>query len=208
MSDATSAQTRQEMQRDLERAKRETAELADVARERGREQLDSAKQPVADRAEQIADAVESTADQLEQNGGGAIGGYGRSLATMMRQLAGGLRERDVDEFARELASFARQHPGAFLAGSVALGFGLSRFLKASTSRAHDDTYDYDEDYGDEYSAAATDYDDEESGREYSGDPFVAAEAGDSPEDIAALGTESTSLGRTAHENNVRNGGAV
>jgi len=190
MSDATNTQTRQELQSDLERAKREAAELAGVARERGREQLESAKREAAGRAEQIADAVESTAERLEQDGDGAIGGYGKSLAAMMRELAGGLRERDVDEFARELTSFARRHPGAFLAGSVALGFGISRFFKASTQRSHDGAHhDYDE-------------------REYSGDPFVGrAEAGISPEDATGLGTESTSLGRTSHESTLRTGGA-
>jgi hypothetical protein len=48
----------------------------------------------------------------------------------MRQLAGGLRERDIDDFARELADLARRNPGVFLAGSVALGFGIARFFKA------------------------------------------------------------------------------
>jgi hypothetical protein len=189
MSDATSAQTRQELQRDLEQAKRTSAELAEVARERGREQLEGAKREMADRADRLADVVESTADQLEQTGGEAIAGYGRSLGTVMRQLAGGLRERDVDEFVRELSSFARQHPGAFLAGSVALGFGISRFFKASTQRSHDDRYYDDELSGDEYG----DFD-RGSEREYSGDPFVDAEAGDSAEAITGLGTESTPLG--------------
>lgn len=188
MSDATSAETRQELQGDLEQAKRKSAELADVARERGREQLEGAKREMADRADRIADAVESTAEQLEQNGGGAIAGYSRSLGTVMRQLAGGLRERDVDEFARELTSFARQHPGAFLAGSVALGFGISRFFKASTQRSHDDRYD-DEYAVDEYGDL-----DSDSEREYSGDPFIGAEAGDTAEEITGLGTESTPLG--------------
>jgi hypothetical protein len=181
------------MQSDLERAKRQTEELAGVARERGREQLEGAKRDVADRAERSADAVESTAEQLEQNGGGALGGYGKSLAEMMRQLAGGLRERDVDEFARELSTFARRHPGAFLAGSVALGFGISRFLKASTQRSH---HDYADD---------VDYDE----REYSGDPFIReAEAGDSPEDMTGLGSEAAPLGGTRQEDEMRTGGTL
>jgi hypothetical protein len=58
----------------------------------------------------------------------------------MRQLAGGLRERDVEEFARELAALARRNPGVFLAGSVALGFGIARFFKARAS--HSETRDY------------------------------------------------------------------
>ena len=142
MSATTDADTGQVLQQDLERAKRDAAELANAARERGREQLEGAKNEVADGAERIADAVERTAEELENDSDGVVSGYGRSLASMMRQLAGGLRERDIDEFASELSSFARQHPGAFLAGSVALGFGISRFLKASSGRSDDDTGAY------------------------------------------------------------------
>lgn len=119
-------------------ATREANDLAQRTLERGRDQIESAKSRVADQAEQIADAVESTANELDSNGDGTVSGYGRSLASMMRQLAGGLREHDVETFARELAGFARRNPGAFLAGSVALGFGLSRFMKASGRESYAD----------------------------------------------------------------------
>ena len=65
MSDANATDTRQELERDLEQAKRDAAGLADTARERGREQLQSAKGAVAEGAERIAAAVEATADELE-----------------------------------------------------------------------------------------------------------------------------------------------
>jgi hypothetical protein len=58
----------------------------------------------------------------------------------MRQLAGGLRERDVEQFAIELGSLARRNPGVFLAGSVALGFGVARFFKASAPRHQRDRH--------------------------------------------------------------------
>jgi hypothetical protein len=106
------------------------AELAAQARERGREQLEGAKGEFADRTDRVAEAVERTADELESDGDSSISGVGRSLASVMRQLSGGLRERDIDDFARELGDVARRNPGLFLAGSVALGFGVARFFKA------------------------------------------------------------------------------
>ena len=136
MSDTTPSEGRG-ARSDLEHAKHEASDLAARTLERGREQMEQAKNRVADQAEQLADAVESTANELESNGDGAVSGYGRSLASMMRQLAGGLRENDIEMFARELAGFARRNPGACLAGSVALGFGLSRVMKSSSRR---DTY--------------------------------------------------------------------
>jgi hypothetical protein len=109
----------------------ERDDLAAAALDRGKEQLESAKGRWAEGAERVAAAVDRTADELEGDGdGGTISGFGHSVATLMRQLSGGLRERDVDEFARELGTLARRNPGMFLAGSVALGFGVARFFKA------------------------------------------------------------------------------
>ena len=115
-----------------ERVKQLGADLAAAARDRGMQELEGAKGQLAEGAERVAAAVERTADALEGDGDGgdAVSGFGRSLAGMMRQLAGGLRERDIDQFASELGSLARRNPGVFLAGSVALGFGIARFFKA------------------------------------------------------------------------------
>lgn len=108
-------------------------DLAAAARDRGMEQLETAKAQLAEGAERVAAAVEHTADELD-GGDEGISGFGRSAATLMRQLAGGLRERDVEEFAHELGTLARRNPGLFLAGSVALGFGIARFFKARSPR--------------------------------------------------------------------------
>lgn len=111
----------------------ERDDLAAAALDRGKEQLESAKDRWAEGAERVAAAVDRTADELASDGdGGTISGFGHSVANLMRQLSGGLRERDVDEFARELGMLARRNPGMFLAGSVALGFGVARFFKART----------------------------------------------------------------------------
>jgi hypothetical protein len=111
----------------------ERDDLTAAALDRGKEQLESAKGRWADGAERVAAAVDRTADELEGDGApGPISGFGHSVATLMRQLSGGLRERDVDDFARELGTLARRNPGMFLAGSVALGFGVARFFKART----------------------------------------------------------------------------
>ena len=113
-------------------------DIAAAARERGMEQLEGAKGQLAEGAERIAAAVERTADELGDDGETSLTGFGHSVASLMRQLAGGLRERDVEEFARELGALARRNPGVFLAGSVAVGFGVARFFKAHTPGAQAD----------------------------------------------------------------------
>ena len=113
-------------------------DLAAAARDSSMEKLEGAKAQLAEGADRVADAVERTAENLEGDGGDAVSGFGRSLAGMMRHLAGGLRERDIEQFARELGATARQNPGVFLAGSVALGFGVARFFKAHPPHAQND----------------------------------------------------------------------
>jgi hypothetical protein len=96
----------------------------------------------------LADAIDSTADDLESDGDSStVSNYGHSMADMMRRFAGGLREHEIEEFASQLAVFARRSPATFLAGSVALGFGVSRFLKATSQRPADEyRHSADDDY--------------------------------------------------------------
>jgi hypothetical protein len=129
---------------------KEGADLVGAARDRGLEHLEGAKAQLAEGAERAADAVERTADELDGEGDSGLSGFGRSMANVMRQLAGGLRERDVEAFAHELGALARRNPGVFLAGSVALGFGMARFFKArapQSSTGADYGRQDDADYG-------------------------------------------------------------
>jgi hypothetical protein len=143
-----SKQARQEFEKAREEAGRYASEASEAVEQRGREELEKAKRGAADKTEQLADAIDRTADELGSPDD-TLSGYGHSMASMMRRFAGGLRENDIEDFAGELAGFARRNPGSFLAGSVALGFGLSRFLKATSQRESQYQgrhYGRDEDY--------------------------------------------------------------
>jgi hypothetical protein len=178
--------------------------VAAAARDRGMEQLEGAKGQLAEGAERMAAAVERTADELEGEGDEAISGYGHSLANLMRQLAGGLRERDIEQFAGELGALARRNPGMFLAGSVAIGFGVARFFKArSTPLGHDygsRERDYERRYGDGDGGtfAARGEMDEES-LDLSGNPVGVARRDDDggalrdPSPAATAGTPDSAL---------------
>jgi hypothetical protein len=107
-----------------------------AARDFGRDKLETAKGRLADGAERVAETTERVAKTLEgEAGDNKVSELGRNLAGMIRQLAGGTREHDIEMIARELGDLARRKPGVFLAGSVALGFGLARFLKARPGQA-------------------------------------------------------------------------
>ena len=174
MSDPRTTDTGQKMRRATDRIGQEAQEMVRTARDEGKRAIDDVKNRAADRAEEMARAADAAASELEKGGDGAISGYGHSLASMMRQLAGGLCDRDIEDFAAELAQFARRHPAAFLAGSVAVGFGIARILKAQNGgsfvrRARSDTEFYG-DYGD-YDEDYTAYDERYEAGEYDSGRF-------------------------------------
>ena len=68
-------------------------DLKGALRDRSMEQLEGVKGQFAESAERVAAAVDKTADELEGDGDDAVSGIGHSLASVMRQLAGGLRGR-------------------------------------------------------------------------------------------------------------------
>jgi hypothetical protein len=55
----------------------------------------------------------------------------REAAKSVEGLSNNLRNRSVDELMHAASDLARSRPGVFIAGAVAAGFALSRFLKSS-----------------------------------------------------------------------------
>jgi len=62
-------------------------------------------------AERVAAAVERTADELEGEGDNAISGFGHSVASVMRQLAGGPGERTSASTSASQGSSAARDAG-------------------------------------------------------------------------------------------------
>jgi hypothetical protein len=83
----------------------------------------------------------------------SVSNYAARIAEGIGTLADRLRDARVDELVDEARDLARRNPGLFLLGSVAIGFALSRVLKASVRRPA--TYEADDiSYGDGYGDSA------------------------------------------------------
>ncbi|MEP6924501.1 MAG: hypothetical protein ABI954_08540 [Pyrinomonadaceae bacterium] len=61
--------------------------------------------------------------------------YGDSLAEQIENLSGYLESGDFRTFARDLKSFARRNPTAFVIGAFGLGILAARFIKSSPAQA-------------------------------------------------------------------------
>jgi hypothetical protein len=118
---------------EVEAGKGKLAQLADSATAAGKARLDSGLVDAAGQADTLARALGDTADRLKADHQDSLASYATHMASSITSLADRLRLSSVDELAGDARRLAHDNPTLFLAGSVALGFGITRFLKASSS---------------------------------------------------------------------------
>lgn len=128
--------------RGAESAKETARELAtsakDAAQSRAQGLFESGKQSAAQRIEGVAQALRSASSELGE--GNQLSHTARSFADRIERFSRTLGEREFTDLLHEAESYARREPAIFLGGAFALGFALSRFLKASSERHHAGAY--------------------------------------------------------------------
>jgi hypothetical protein len=117
-----------------ETLKSKATELTEEAKQRGKEQLDTTKKAAADQAQKVAGVIEQASAELGRKDQQTLAHYTGELASSIKTLADNLSNRGLDELGTDAIKLARQNPTLFLLGSVAMGFALSRFIKASAER--------------------------------------------------------------------------
>lgn len=105
---------------------------------RAHEQAEAGQQRLAEEADALSDAIDAAAQNLDDQDREGLARYARQLSMQMADAAGQLEARSVDELASDAKRLARHNPALFMLGSIAVGFGLSRFFKASAERDHHD----------------------------------------------------------------------
>lgn len=120
--------------------KRKAQEAGEQVKAQGRAQYERYRGTAADEIEKVAQSARAAASELENQDRPGLSQYVSSAARYMAEFADDVRAKNADELFRDVNRMARNNPGLFIAGSVALGFGLMRFARASGTRA--DTGDY------------------------------------------------------------------
>lgn len=132
--------TKQDIAKDMKakanQASREVKSQAERTAEnlktRGREEVEKRESQAADTMDQLAEATQAAAHELEQRSEtAALSHYVTELAEGISNLSTSLRGKNADELISDASRLARNNPGLFLLGSVAVGFGLSRIAKAN-----------------------------------------------------------------------------
>lgn len=122
-----------------------TEELQDKAKQateevkvQGKEQLDRYRETAADELDRVAQGARAAASELERQDDAFLSHYVADIAGSLGQLADNLRGKSADTLFREASQLARDNPALFITGSIALGFGLTRFARASGRRDTDE----------------------------------------------------------------------
>ncbi len=144
MSDDTDdGATKQKLEEDARDAKRKASAKAHEKAEAGQHQA-------ADEGDALSDAIDAAASSLDDHDREGLARYARELSEHLSSAAEQLEGRSVDELANDAKRLARNNPALFMLGSISVGFGLSRFFKASaehdrdTANQHSDTTQDDE----------------------------------------------------------------
>ncbi len=128
--DTGNGSPKQKMEQDIRGLKRE-------AGAKGREQAEAGQHRLAAEADTLSDAIDTAASSLDDHDREGLARYARELSSNLANAAGQLEDRSVDELANDAKRLARNNPAMFMLGSIAVGFGLSRFFKASAEHDHD-----------------------------------------------------------------------
>lgn len=135
-----SGDTKEQMREQANYAARQAADS-------GKAQLDRHRNTAADEIDKLAESARAAADELGNQQREGLSHYLADAAGGMHGLADNLRNKNADELLREATRMARQNPGLFIAGSIAIGLGISRFARASGNRPHPAQDDQHEDWG-------------------------------------------------------------
>ncbi|MEX0740586.1 MAG: hypothetical protein WD071_14705 [Pseudohongiella sp.] len=100
-----------------------------------REEAESGQHRIAKEADTLSDAIDAAAENLDDHDREGLARYAREVSSNLSNMAGQIEGRSVDELANDAKRLSQKNPALFMLGSVALGFGLSRFLSSSAKNA-------------------------------------------------------------------------
>jgi len=128
-------QAKQAATETVSQAKQAVSESLDQAKRQMQTTLDERKTQAAGRLGGIATALRQTGEQLNAQNETQFGQYAQSAAEQLDNWSQMLQTKNLNELMNEVHDFAHRQPELFIAGSLAAGLLLGRFLKSSSSRA-------------------------------------------------------------------------
>ncbi|MFJ4384930.1 hypothetical protein ACIP02_11345 [Pseudomonas sp. NPDC089408] len=111
----------------------EAGALLGEVKHQGSEQFEHYRDSAADQLDSLKQGARSAASALEGNDSLGLSHYLSQAAECVGEFAEQVRHESAESLLQRGGQLARSTPALFLAGSVAVGFALSRFLRASAT---------------------------------------------------------------------------
>jgi hypothetical protein len=123
----------------FDRAKDILVEFACATQSAALSAVNERKQRAAEQAGGIAEALRSASRSLARSQIPTAARYTDRAADQIEDIARALRERRWGELVEDVEQIARRQPVLFVAGAVATGFLIGRFLSVSAAHGEDRT---------------------------------------------------------------------
>lgn len=119
-----------------EQAQQKAQQAAGQAKGKVRQELDQRSKQAAEQVQSTAEALRKVGEELRKQDKQEPAKLMTQGAEKAEQLGRYLEESDGERILTDVEDVVRKKPWAAVAGGTAVGFALSRFVKASTSRRH------------------------------------------------------------------------
>jgi hypothetical protein len=128
-------QAKQRLGQAGETTRQELTNVTEQVRQQADSMISEQKGMAADRLHTLADTLRQTSRQLEEQQEGTVGRYAEIVAEQIDMASDFLRTRNTGDLIGEVQRLARRSPEAFVAGSLAVGFLIGRFIKGPSRSA-------------------------------------------------------------------------
>jgi ElaB/YqjD/DUF883 family membrane-anchored ribosome-binding protein len=106
--------------------------LASQAGDRVRDAANQGKTRATDAMDDLATMVDDVARTLDEKLGPQYGDYARKAADAVSGVAGSLKSKDVDDLVADVRNFVKEKPAVAIGAAAAVGFVLTRLIKAGS----------------------------------------------------------------------------
>lgn len=113
---------------------RETAsEIGSEAKNEAMRQAGQLQKTTSESMQAFAQAIRSASDELSNKDQGPAAQLLSHAAGSLEQISNAVGQSSLDDIVGEVRRFGREHPGAFMMGSMLLGIALGRFAQTTVA---------------------------------------------------------------------------
>lgn len=114
------------------------SDLRGQATDKARDLASQGKEKAVGALDNVVKMVDDAAATIDEKVGEQYGAYARRASETISGLATTLRNKDVDDLARDAADFVRKSPAIAIGAAAAVGFLIARAVKAASTPAGGD----------------------------------------------------------------------